>query len=164
MDKVNLRIQKITDAKKFFKILNNPNFVYFNSKPKTIQEEIEFIKKNTDKRKKNFEHNYTILYDNEIVGACGIKINQHRKYIGEIGYFLDENYWNKGIATKTVKLLEDIGFYKLGLKRFEILMMLKNIASQKVAIKSGYKKEGIMRKVLQNNKKFEDCYLYAKIL
>jgi RimJ/RimL family protein N-acetyltransferase len=40
--------------------------------------------------------------------------------MGELGYFVDEKYWGKGIATEAVKLAEKIGFGKLGLKRIEI--------------------------------------------
>ncbi len=80
-----------------------------------------------------------------MVGGCGIKIDQHRTFIGEIGYFLDEEYWGKGIVTKAVKILEKIGFQKLGLKRIEVLMDPRNIGSEKVAIKCGYKKEGTMK-------------------
>jgi len=66
------------------------------------------------------------------------------KFIGEIGYFLDEAYWGRRITTRAVKILEKIGFKKLNLKRIEILMHPKNVASEKVAIKCGYKKEGKM--------------------
>ena len=70
------------------------------------------------------------LYNNYIIGGCGIKINQHRNFIGEIGYFLDEKFWGKGFATKAVKILEKEGFKKLNLKRIEILIHPKNMKSR----------------------------------
>ncbi|MFP4403272.1 MAG: GNAT family N-acetyltransferase [Candidatus Woesearchaeota archaeon] len=163
MAKIKLRNQRVSDAKKFYEILNNPNFFYLDIKPKSIEDEKEWLRKNATKRKNNFEYNYTILYNNKIVGGCGIKINQHRKYIGEIGYFLDEKYWNKGIVTKAVLELEKIAFNKLKLIRIEIIMTKKNKPSEKVAIKCSYKKEGIIRKVVELNNKYEDCYLYSKV-
>jgi len=163
MTKVELRHQRVSDAKRFYEILNNPNFIFFMIRPGSIDTEKEFLRKNIQKIKKNIEHNYAILYNNKLIGGCGIKINQHRKFIGEIGYFIDEAYWNKGITTKAVQILEKIGFNKLGLSRIEIVMDLKNIASRKVAIKCGYKKEGIMRKAVRSGDKLKDVYLYAKI-
>lgn len=162
---VEMRYQRLSDAKRFYQILNNDKFIYFGIRPKTIEEEKEFLKKNKDKIKNNFEHNFTILYNKIIVGGCGIKINQHRKFIGEIGYFIDEKFWNKGIATIAVEIIERIGFEKLGLKRIEILMNPKNKASEKVAIKAGYKKEGKMSKVIFSSKfnNYDDAYLYAKV-
>ena len=163
MPKVELRFQKISDAKRFYEILSNPNFIYFTADPKSVEDEIKWLKKVSEKRKINLEHNYTILYDGEIVGGCGIKIDQHRNYIGEIGYFIDEAYWGKGIAVRAVKMLEKIAFDKLKFKRLTILMNPKNRSSEKVAIKAGYKKEGTMRKAYYGKGKYFDSHLYAKV-
>jgi len=163
MPKITLRPQRVSDAKRFFEILSSPRFKYFSVRIKSVEEERKFLKTVKQRAKSNFEHGYTILYGKEIVGGCGLKINQHRNHIGEIGYFLDENYWNKGIATRAVKLLENIGFKKLGLKRMEILMMPANKASEKVAVKCGYKKEGRMKGSLKHKDKFLDSWIYAKV-
>lgn len=164
MPKVTVRKQKVSDAKRFYEILNNPNFIYFQDVcPESVEAERKFLLQNNDKRKRNYSYNYSILYNGKLVGGCGIKIDQHRNFIGEIGYFIDEAYWGKGIATKAVKLLEKIGFTELGLKRIIIIMNTKNVASRKVAIKCGYKKEGVMQKIVKYNGKMHDVYLYAKV-
>lgn len=161
--KVELRDQRVSDAKRFFEILNNPNFEYFKICPKNIEAERDFLRQNSEKRKNNKEFNYAILFNGKLVGGCGIHINQFRTFIGEIDYFLDEEYWGKGIATKAIKLLEDIGFKKLGLKRIEILMHPKNFSSEKVAVKCGYEKEGTMKQAARNGDEYTDAHLYAKI-
>lgn len=161
--KIELRNQRVSDAKMFFDILNNPNFEYFHTCPKDVEAEREFLRQNAKKRKNNLEYNYAILYNDKLVGACGIKIDQQRTFIGEIGYFLDEKYWGKGIGTKAVKILEKIGFDKLGLKRIIILMNPKNIGSEKIAIKCGYKKEGTMKQSIKDGDVFSDAHLYAKV-
>ncbi|MCK5449449.1 GNAT family N-acetyltransferase [Candidatus Pacearchaeota archaeon] len=162
--KIELRNQRVSDAKRFFEILNNSNFKYFHVCPKDEEAEREFLRRNTKKRKNNLEYNYAILCNGKLVGGCGIKIDQHRTFIGEISYFLDEEYWSKGIVTKSVKILEKIGFQKLGLKRIKILMNLRNIGSEKVAIKCGYKKEGTMKRSIKDRDKFFDAHLYAKVM
>ncbi len=162
--KIELRNQRVSDAKRFFEILNNPNFKYFHVCPKDIKSEKEFLQQNVKKRKNKLEYNYAILSSGKLIGGCGIKIDQHRTFIGEIGYFLDEAFWGKGIVTKAVKILENIGFKKLGLKRIEILMDPKNFGSKKVALKCGYKKEGTMKKSIKDNDKISDAHLYAKIM
>lgn len=166
MKKVTIRYQEIKDAKRFFEILNNPNFIYFYLKIKSVADEREYLKQEKLKRKNNLEWNYTILYGDEIIGGIGFKINQFRKYVGELGYFIDEKYWGKGIVTAAVKLAEKEGFKKLGLTRIEIIMRPENIGSEKVAIKNGYKKEGLLKKYLFNEKdgKKKDGCLYVKTL
>ncbi len=162
--KITIRPQSVRDAKRFFDILSNPNFIYFTGKPKSVEDEIAFLKTNPRLRKKNIEWNYSILVDGYVVGAVGIKINQQRPFIGEIGYFLDEAYWNRGIATEAVKLAEKEGFGKLGLSRIEIVMQPENVASEKVAIKAGYHREGLMRRSIRGvDGKTKDACLYAKI-
>lgn len=162
-EKVKLRYQRVTDAEKIYNILNNPNFRYFHVCPKDVKGEREFLLQNLKKRKKNFSYNYTILYGGKIVGGCGIKIDQHRTFIGEIGYFLDESFWGKGITTQVVKILEKICFKELKLKRIEIRMQPENKASEKVAIKCGYKKEGTLNESINDGGIFKDAYLYAKV-
>lgn len=160
---IKLRLQKISDAKRFYEILNNPKFLFFGPRPKSIKDEITWLKGNPEKRRKNLEHNFTILYKGIVVGACGIKVDQHRKYIGEIGYFVDEVYWGKGIATKSVRILESIGFNKLNIKRIEVLVNPKNKASLRVAIRNGYKREGLLKKKIMVRGKLHDAYLFGKI-
>lgn len=164
MPKIKIRFPKTGDAKRLYEILSNPNFIYFNVHPKTVLEEKKWILTTTRKRKDNFEWNYIITYGKEIVGAIGVKINQHRQYIGEIGYFIDENYWGMGIASRAVKLVEKQSFSKLGLKRIEILMRPENKASEKVAIKNNYKKEGLLKKTIRaKDGKMKDALIYAKV-
>jgi [ribosomal protein S5]-alanine N-acetyltransferase len=161
--KIEIRNQRISDARRFFEILNNPNFKYFSVCPKDIEAEKVALKQIQEKRKKKTDYNYTIICDGVIVGGCGIKINQRKKFIGEIGYFLDEKYWGRGITAKAVKLLEKKAFSEMKLSRIEILMNPENINSEKVAIKCGYKKEGLMKGAISSRGKIYDAYMYAKV-
>ena len=165
MPKIKIRLQKISDARRFYEILNNPNFIYFGARPKSIADEKKWLRGNAKRQKDNTAWNYAIVYDGKTVGGIGVKINYHRKYVGEIGYFIDEKYWGKSIASHAVKLVEAICFKRLKLMRIEILMQPENIASKKVAIKNGYLREGRLRKVFRSKEgKMKDCYLYAKVL
>ncbi|MFC1728636.1 GNAT family N-acetyltransferase [Nanoarchaeota archaeon] len=161
--KVEVRYQRISDAKRFYEILKNPNFKHFGAKPKSVKEEKKFLEKTQKKRRDNIEHNFTITFGGKLVGGAGIKIDQQRKFIGEIGYFIDEAYWGKGIATVAVKLIEKYGFKDLKLKRIELVMVPENKASERVAIKVGYEKEGLMKKSIEQQGKYKDTYLYAKV-
>jgi ribosomal-protein-alanine N-acetyltransferase len=105
------------------------------------------------------------MMGDEIVGGIGVKINKHRSFIGEIGYFIDEAYWGQGIATEAVRLLEEICIRELRMTRIELLMLPENVASEKVAIKSGYRKEGLLQKaLLHKDGSKRDCLLYAKTM
>lgn len=160
--KATIRYQQIGDAKRFYEILNSPNFTYFPSKPKTIKEESDFLRRNKEWMEKKVWFNFTILYGKEVVGAVGIHMESHRPYCGEVGYFVDEASWGKGIAVDAVRLIEIFAFEELSMIRIEINMVKANKASERVAIKAGYRKEGIARKKLMLNGKGLDCYVYGK--
>ncbi len=160
---IKLRYQEVSDAERYFEILSNPNFLYFEVKVKSVEEEREWLKKNPEKREKGQEYNYAVLYDDELVGACGIAMDTRRPHIGEIGYFLDERYWGKGITTAAVKQVEKIAFEDLGLVRVEIRIEPENIASERIAVKCGYTKEGSVRKAYERDGEYRDCLLYAKV-
>jgi [ribosomal protein S5]-alanine N-acetyltransferase len=161
---VTIRYQHEKDAARFFQILRNPNFKYFPVNLSTVEEEMVWLHANRKKRRNNQEWNYAILYRGKLVGGIGIRVDQFRKYMGEIGYFIDEPYWNKNIASTAVAMVERIGFGKLGLKRIEIRMMPQNTGSEKVAVKNGYVKEGLLKRShLDKDGLMKDVYLYAKV-
>jgi ribosomal-protein-alanine N-acetyltransferase len=162
---ITLRLQQISDADRFFEILTNPDFLYFGSQPESVEAELAWLEGNEKRFIELTEWNYTIMMGDEIVGGIGVKINKHRSFIGEIGYFIDEAYWGQGIATEAVRLLEIVCFEELKMTRIELLMLPENIASERVATKSGYSKEGILKKALvHKDGSKRDCLLYAKTM
>ncbi len=158
---ISIRFQRVSDAKRFYEILNCKEFKFFSAKPASIEEEKKFLAGGKERRKKNLEHDFTILFDGKVVGGGGIKVNQHRKHIGEIGYFIDYDYWGKGIASKAVSLIEEKG-KKLGITRFEIYVIPKNKASVKVALKNWYYKESLVRNSHYLDGKLVDMEVYVR--
>ena len=143
--KITIRPQRVYDAKRFVEILSNQKFIYFPAKPKSVKEEKEFLRLNYRKRKDKTEFNFSIIYNGkQHVGGIGIRVDQFRTFIGEIGYFVDEKYWGKGFATCAIKQLKEFIVSNMSLRRIEIRMAKENKASQRIAIKCGYKKEGIL--------------------
>jgi ribosomal-protein-alanine N-acetyltransferase len=162
--KIKLRKPLISDAKRYYEILNHPEFHYFPAKPATLKEEIEFLRGLKERVKKGVEHSFVIIANGKLIGGAGIRPDSKGPYRCEIGFFIDRKYWGKGIATKVVAMLEEYIAENLDITRVGIVLVTKNIGSRRVAIKSGYKKEGLMKKYQKLGDKFFDCHLYAKIL
>lgn len=161
---IEIRYPEITDAESFYRILSEGKFEFFyGAIPESVDEERQWIARRKCKRDNNLEYNYAIIYDSVHVGGCLVRIDQEYTHTGEIGYFLDRNYFNRGIATEVVKKLEKIAFEDLGLIRLEIRMDPRNKASEKVAIKNGYKYEGLLRKAIKYQENYYDNLLYSKI-
>ena len=64
---------------------------------------------------------------------------------GEIGYVVGPDARGKGVATRTLRLLTDWGFSELGLERIELWIDVANPASERVAERVGYVREGVLR-------------------
>lgn len=161
---IELRYPIIEDAEIFFRILTEGDFEYYYATiPESIDLERKWIERRNFKRENNLEYNYSIIYNNTVVGGCEIRVYQDAPHIGELGYFVDRSFFNKGIASEAVKELEKISFEKLGLVRLEIRMDPRNKASEKVAIKNNFKKEGLLKKVVKFNNDYFDNLIYAKV-
>jgi ribosomal-protein-alanine N-acetyltransferase len=163
MKHLTIRYQRVTDARRFLEIRSHPDFIPFSPKPKTLKRERAWLRQTADKRRKNLQHGFTILWKTKVVGGVGLKVDQHRKYIGEIGYFVDRDHWGKGIATAAVKLLERVAVHDLGINRLEILTLQGNEASRRVALKCGYVREGIQRGKQLHNGRYHDVTVFAKV-
>ena len=70
---------------------------------------------------------------------------EHRE--GEIGYMVAPSARGRGIAPRAVELLTRWGFDELGLIRLELRIDVENPASERVAERSGYVREGVLRNV-----------------
>ena len=161
--KVTIRPQRVSDAKRFFEILSNPAFRYIPASAETLEQEIKFLRLNREKRRARIEYNFSILRAGLVVGGIGVRINIHYPYVGEAGYFVDEKFWDQGIAPAALGELEAFAFETLKVQRLEILVATPNARSEKVAIKCGYAPEGRLRRRLFARGVFYDCYLYAKV-
>lgn len=84
--------------------------------------------------------------DQKVIGRCGLtpQVVDGQQEV-EIGYLLAQEYWGQGLATEAACASRDYGFQQLGLKRLISLIDPGNIASQKVAMKTGltYEKDAI---------------------
>jgi RimJ/RimL family protein N-acetyltransferase len=63
----------------------------------------------------------------------------------EIGYVIAPAARGRGVATRTLRLLTDWGFAELGLERLELWIDVANTASERVAERAGYVREGVLR-------------------
>lgn len=107
---------------------------------------------------------FAIEFNGEFVGTIGlVRQSDIYKLTAEIGYWIGEPYWGKGIATRSVKLITEYGFNNLGLIRIYTGVFDFNKASQKVLEKAGFKLECIFEKSVLKNDRICDEYRYGLI-
>ena len=108
--------------------------------------------------------NFAITYKEELCGVIGIIAQEDvYKKSGEVGYWIGEPYWGKGIATEAVKKITQYGFEQLQLARVFAGIFSFNKASMRVLEKNGFQSEGIFRNAIFKNNQLWDEHRYAKV-
>jgi len=82
--------------------------------------------------------------DDRVLGAVGLMHLADDRH-PEIGYWVAADARRRGVATRAVRLVSRWGVGELGLSRIELMTRLENVASQGVALKAGYTREGVLR-------------------
>ena len=104
----------------------------------------------------------TITLEDKAVGGIGLTLGEDIERISaEMGYWLGEKYWGKGITSSAIKGIVEYGFNDLGLERIFAKPLEHNKASRKVLEKNSFKLEGIMEKSCIKNGKIYNQALYA---
>ncbi len=85
------------------------------------------------------------------------------KHSYELGYWLGEPYWNKGIVSRAIQIMLKYAFEELGGTRIFAAVFGYNAASMKVLEKNGFQKEGVLRKAVFKNQVFVDEHRYGKL-
>ena len=90
-----------------------------------------------------------IELDGRVVGGIGMGLNSNG-YRGTIGYWVARDSRGHGTCTRAVRLLARHGLEKLELQRIDLLTDPDNVASQRVAEKVGFQREGVLRAHLRH--------------
>lgn len=161
-----IRSWKAEDAASLAAICNNKK-IWLNVRdnfphPYTITNAVEWIAYTLHQQPVK---NMAILYNGSIAGSIGVipKEDIYRKNI-EIGYFLGETYWGKGIATTAVSLLLEYIKSNFDVIRIYAEVFSHNIASMKVLEKNGFHLEAIRKKAVIKNKVIMDDFVWVKFL
>ena len=107
---------------------------------------------------------FAIDVNGEVIGAIGVILGSDiQRVTAEIGYWLGENYWGKGIATEA--LLQTVNYV---FKAFPEIVRIwagvfeYNKSSMRVLEKAGFELEGIRKKGAIKNGLVIDEYVYVK--
>lgn len=105
---------------------------------------------------------FAITADNNVVGSISVfrQGNIHRQ-TAELGYYVAEEYWGKGIMTEAVKQICEYVFNKSDIIRIYAEPFAYNIASCRVLEKAGFRYEGTLRSNAVKNGKIIDMKIYS---
>lgn len=105
-----------------------------------------------------------IVINKKAVGSVGVFFRDDvYSKTGEIGYWLAEEFWGRGIMNTAISKVCKIVFDEYDIIRIHAEPFADNIGSRKALEKAGFILEGIMKNnVIKNNKILDSC-MYAKL-
>jgi RimJ/RimL family protein N-acetyltransferase len=106
---------------------------------------------------------WAIVYQDEAIGTIGFNTVEENGHIRrELGYWIGEAYWNKGIVTTAVKAVVDISFQMHPeMNEISAFVFTYNPASAKVLEKSGFLPDNIKNKTIPKAGKEESLLCYT---
>lgn len=151
------------DAEALLKYAGNPAITqfmsdgFFNiSTPEGAAKFIAFANSGEDKIYRAIELN------GEVIGGIGVSVQTdiHRKN-AELGYWLAEPFWGKGIAPRAIDMIVSEAFERLNITRIFALPFHTNFASHRVLEKAGFRLEAVFEKAIFKNGEYLDEHLYS---
>lgn len=153
------------DAASLAKYANNRN-VSRNlrdrfSYPYRIEDAAAFIRLASEQ---DPETTFAIASDTEAIGGIGLELydDVHRRS-AQVGYWLGEPFWGRGIATLALQAITDYAFAQFDLARVYAYVYEWNPASARLLEKAGYEYEGRLRKSVIKDGQTIDQFLYATV-
>ncbi|MDJ0042724.1 MULTISPECIES: GNAT family N-acetyltransferase [Pantoea] len=129
---------------------------------------LDSVKKNMAEAADNFlndreEYKFLIIdrQSDELVGCISLFIRNRAIPYYEIGYWLATDVLGKGIMSEACKQVTNIASAFLQAKRIEIRTAGRNLRSQSVALKCGFKREAtLVNERLDGLGRIDDTFIY----
>ena len=163
--KCQIRKWKLSDAADLASALNNEkvlNYLRDGLPYPYTQKDAQHYINSILSSKPNETFAYAIDVDGKAVGSIGAfrQGNIHFR-TAELGYYLAEDYWGKGIMTQAVKQLCQKLFAETDILRIFAEPFAYNIGSRRVLEKAGFQLEGILKRNAVKNGRVLDMAMYA---
>lgn len=96
-----------------------------------------------------------------LLGGVSVRLRERQHGIAEVSYWVAARARGAGVAGRAALLAARWAFADLGVHRLELLADVRNAASQRVAEKAGFTREGVLRSARELWGERHDMVLFA---
>lgn len=107
---------------------------------------------------------FIISHEEEAIGEIGFvrQLDVHR-FAAEIGYWMSEDHWGKGVGSRALSEVSRYAFEKHGLVRLFADVAEHNVGSCRILEKCGFQLEAVFRNHIYKEDQFYNQYVYGLI-
>jgi RimJ/RimL family protein N-acetyltransferase len=160
---VTLRQWREDDAPAVADICQDPEIPRWTNVPSpyTEADAREFIRETLACERAEMARAIVDAHDDTLLGAIGLRLPAPG--VGEVGYWLAAPARGRGAATRAVRLMCAWAFRQFSLARIQLHTLPGNDASERVAERAGFTREGVLRRAQWRLGAWHDVVLYSKL-
>jgi RimJ/RimL family protein N-acetyltransferase len=167
MHAVTVRLRTLSDADlvHFPELLADPDVLRFTRVPEPPPPDFprEWLAWYEAGRREGTREGFAAYDDARFVGlGLAPQIDRRAREL-ELGYVVTPSARGRGVATEILRLLTEWAFSQVGALRIHLVTDVENRASQRVAERCGYRREGVMRSVYVKEGKRADVVLWSRL-
>lgn len=126
--------------------------------PYTLDDATEYI---ASTRRKPYPQDFAIEIEGKAVGGLGFDPGTDvERFNAQLGYWIGESFWNRGILSDAVQVIADYIFSHTALTRIFAHVYAYNKASMRVLGKAKFRKVGVMQRAAFKNDGYIDVHVY----
>ena len=167
-DRLIVRPYEEADAPLLFPLVSNPNSTKYTlwEHHKTIDDTDFFVRDYARSRyAEGVPEPMALAWkddpERKPIGSVGCFWGSHPHRTMELGYWLAEPFWGRGLMAEACRAMVTYSFLSLQPERIQARVIEGNTASIRVLEKLGFRFEGTLRSAILRREKFEDVWFYS---
>jgi RimJ/RimL family protein N-acetyltransferase len=162
---VALRPWSVEDAEALVAICDDPDVARFTplASPYTEADARAWLAAEPGRRLGGDELALAIVADGAAVGSIGLRPDADDREIVEVGYVVAAPARGRGYATRAVRLAVGWAIERWQPARMQLTTTVDNGASHRVAERSGFRREGVLRSWAQNRGRRVDLVMWSRL-
>jgi ribosomal-protein-serine acetyltransferase len=123
----------------------------------------DFIKGSVARNHAGVEYAFVMVYQGKIIGRVGVYKIESYNSVGQLGYWITREFEGKGYVFKSVQRVLEFCFHALLMQRIEIRSATGNLRSQRIALRLGFTREGVLREAERIGERRVDQVVFSML-
>jgi [ribosomal protein S5]-alanine N-acetyltransferase len=158
-----LRPWRVSDADAVVAAYRDPDIQHWHVRSMTHDEAVSWLRSWADQWRAETGAGWAVTEQDIVVGRLGFRLIDLTDGTAEIAYWTVPAARGRGIAARAVLVASTWMFESVGFHRLALTHSTRNLASCRIAEKTGYRYEGTLREQVRHQDGWHDMHLHARL-